>query len=270
MTKKISDIIYKFCDLDTGVEKLLIEGSLKFTCPTDFNDPFEFHTGLIKADIDSNYMDTLFYPRLSSFTEIEIAEVKKEVLKDAEKLINDFRKVMEYQKKSFKVTSFSNEFDEILMWSHYGDKHGGICVGFLSSAFASNDLMPVNYVKDFQPINYLEDKEGAFNYWMTTKYKKWNYENEVRLLNPTETEFAYFDLSMVTEIIFGCQVDNDVIKETIAKLVTYGYDHVNFYKIEQFDNEFKLKRELINSPTGASLAKRNEDIMVEKVKNRHL
>ncbi len=190
-------------------------------------------------------MDTLNDPRFSNYSENEIKEAKKEILKNEKNLRDTFITVMDEQKKSFKVTSFSNDCDEILMWSHYGDKHSGICVGFQTSAFRSENLMPVNYVEDFEPIDYLKDKSGAYNYWMTTKYLKWSYENEVRVLNPTETELVYFDLTMVSEIVFGCKVDDDKIKKTITKLESFGYDHARFYKMKQFDNEFKLRKELI-------------------------
>lgn len=82
------------------------------------------------------------------------------------------------------VICFSEKWDSPVMWSHYADKHRGICLGFdIPDEYA----ISIKYVgaRDTAAAEaYLLKKnpDSAFaERFMTTKYQAWSYEKERRL-----------------------------------------------------------------------------------------
>jgi len=69
------------------------------------------------------------------------------------------------------------------MWSHYGEKHHGMCLGFdIPREFTCR----VKYEGRVQVIGSLlelsqKEQGDMFNRLSWTKYKGWSYEREVRL-----------------------------------------------------------------------------------------
>lgn len=90
--------------------------------------------------------------------------------------------------KSYSALCFSRSWDNILMWSHYGDRHKGICLGF---DVADEITRPVEYEpqpyevgnlivedrKDFSP----EEGTKIIDRLFGMKYAGWFYEQEVRV-----------------------------------------------------------------------------------------
>lgn len=88
----------------------------------------------------------------------------------------------------FTAQCFSKSWDNILMLSHYGDKHRGICLGF---DVPDTITRPVDYVEDIQIVRCLiVQQRGDFpieaglkivDRLLGAKYKGWSYEREVRV-----------------------------------------------------------------------------------------
>jgi hypothetical protein len=82
---------------------------------------------------------------------------------------------------------FSTTWKDPVLWAHYADKHGGICIGFeLSSKFCKR----VAYVpkrSSFPHKVTLNDTEIA-QVILYTKFKNWEYEQEVRSYITLEDE----------------------------------------------------------------------------------
>lgn len=82
------------------------------------------------------------------------------------------------------VLCFTGDWHDPLMWSHYGDGHRGTCLGF---DVRRELLKCINYeperLKACMPVSgglpaELEDR------LLTTKFERWAYENEVRIIVP--------------------------------------------------------------------------------------
>ncbi|MEI6866652.1 DUF2971 domain-containing protein [Flavicella sp.] len=110
----IPDVIYQFYDFETGIEKVLKDKTIRFSNPKDFNDPFDIKSDSSKEEV------LIHYPNLS---DLEINNILR-VIKDSE------YKVLEGNSSRHRISCFSENYKEILMWSHYADKHKGICVGY--------------------------------------------------------------------------------------------------------------------------------------------
>jgi hypothetical protein len=79
----------------------------------------------------------------------------------------------------FGLLCFSRTWQNPVMWSHYAEKHQGVCLGF---DVADHLLMPVIYserrleltnVKPFQELVYTEE---LMRHLLSTKSAGWSYE----------------------------------------------------------------------------------------------
>jgi hypothetical protein len=87
--------------------------------------------------------------------------------------LRDYRRTMT---EKFGLLCFSEDWDDPLLWSHYADKHRGICLGFETD---DRILKKVKYVKERLPLKLPITKETA-DHLLWTKYWDWKYEREWR------------------------------------------------------------------------------------------
>lgn len=91
------------------------------------------------------------------------------------------------------ILCFSKYWKNPLLWSHYADKHRGIALGF---DVPESSLKPVRYVARMDKINLLSDEISQkqvtifLDRLRYTKFKDWQYEDEVR---------QFFDLHALSE-----------------------------------------------------------------------
>lgn len=101
--------------------------------------------------------------------------------------VKGFRNVFKRLKEKFGIVCFSENVDNVLMWSHYADKHQGLVLGL---DFDKNKLTQVDYLPIAPRIipNYGKCKACSYKYTgvmcavMRTKAIDWAYEKEWRLI----------------------------------------------------------------------------------------
>jgi hypothetical protein len=85
------------------------------------------------------------------------------------------------------VSCFSARNDDVLMWSHYADRHKGFCLGFRSDAEPFVQARQVDYQAQVPAVNptslILDDVHEAFRAMIETKSQHWSYEQEWRLFH---------------------------------------------------------------------------------------
>lgn len=224
-----NDIIYKYINKEDGM-KVLVDNTMKFSRPFDFNDPFDcslkllsfinIPENLIKEHIDKGILVLEHGDEKLSYK--ELAQKADSIYKE-EKM----KKVLKDLKEDLWISCFSKKNDEILMWSHYAKGHTGFCIGFnierLSDSidFIRNE---VKYKDQFNKINFFNDQK-ALEKWISIKSPEWSYESEVRLrTNSTRTDFlnpygiTKIDKRSISEIYIGCKTELDNgEKESILK-----------------------------------------------------
>ncbi|MEW6657741.1 MAG: DUF2971 domain-containing protein [Thermodesulfobacteriota bacterium] len=132
------------------------------------------------------------------------------------------------QNRNMGLLCFSENWTTPMLWSHYADKHKGICLGF--------DLKRGSWVqkviyKEKRPrakLDKIEDpssmEKNILDLLLLTKFKGWEYEHEIRkivYLSKAKKEkrlyFLPFDEDMILkEVILG--VRNVLSLEDIRKL----------------------------------------------------
>lgn len=99
---------------------------------------------------------------------------------------------------NYKMACFSQEFNSILMWSHYADSHKGFCIEYDLTRNEKNkqlfdNLFPVIYSDDISDITndmLSAENDGITDKFIWSIYNKallrksatWKYENEWRLI----------------------------------------------------------------------------------------
>lgn len=91
-------------------------------------------------------------------------------------------------KERYGIECFSRSWSNVLMWSHYGDKHRGICLGF---DVPDELTRPVEYLSEVQiETTLMVEKHSDFSAERGTKiidrllgakYEGWSYEQEIRV-----------------------------------------------------------------------------------------
>lgn len=208
--------LYHYSKCSTVVDFILTNGTLNFTNPIKFNDPFDCSEKMLKVTYDD---DTL------KQTIINLKFNRKEKRKfDISKLRLQQDAIMREERDKFKICCFSAKNDNLLMWSHYAEKHSGICCGF---EFPINNgkfsIQPVRYENEIHELEGKSELGKIIRYWLTIKSIEWKYEKEFRaILKSDKTSVSYesikFDASFLKEIIFGCNLKTKDINKILTKL----------------------------------------------------
>lgn len=131
------------------------------------------------------------------------------------------------------VLCFSRSWSNPVLWSHYADKHRGICLGF---DVDDSCVMPVSYETDLTKFKVDAGAAKAIltqqymKQMLTTKFRDWAYEDEVRVyvgLDHSTAEgglyFAEFSEKLqLREIILGARCEVPIAKaRELASLFSY-------------------------------------------------
>jgi hypothetical protein len=190
--------LYRYLSYDDRTSSILRDKQIYFPAAHKLNDPFEFQ----------------FHLKTSTVQGIAINQAS---LEDAKR-----------QMKNYGVLALSEVNDNILMWSHYADKHRGICIEFERTD--TNDLgnwdhcVPVLYQQELPSFYPLElENSKTVTQALSTKGEYWTYEREWRIL--TYESNKHFPLpGNITSVIFGLnmlQKDRDAIVSLLGHTVRY-------------------------------------------------
>lgn len=206
------DILYKYRDIDINLLSLIVEEKVKISDFNYFNDPVD---PIIKLQANS-------LPKIKD-------------------IIN-----------KIKICSLSSEYDNFLMWSHYSNKHKGICIAYDISKIKEYNkiiLKKVIYSKKIQiykPYNHIFsnsilDEENNFVSLFYLKHKNWKYEKEYRII--TYESYDFINLP-IKAIYFG--INTDINHINLIKNFIKDKD-IELYKMKPDENNlFKLIPEKIN------------------------
>jgi hypothetical protein len=262
--------IYKYRSVSQHSIENLVNGTVWMSSPSEVNDPFDTvqkinpkdsMAFLIKKDFFSNpnFQPVIELLGVEQCKEaLESDEPMKEIVKKSveadtsikyeskSEIIDAFEYATQKQYEEFnkwfnerirdgvKIGSFSEVYDEILMWSHYGKDHSGFCIDWdLSIPQNKLDigrfLFPVYYVDNIPDttIYFTPDPEGKeLNNLTATissiqKSKKWAYEKEWRIVFPIgpNTKSYNFQMPKPSYIYLGAKIEekNEINICSIAK-----------------------------------------------------
>lgn len=149
-------------------------------------------------------------------------------------------------RKEMMLSSFSERKDSILMWSHYSDKHKGICIeyDFREETYILNFLEPTNYSDKLTSLSEAFGKKD-FNELIRiaaiTKAKDWKYEKEWRIVFRNKTS-GHFKVPLPKAIYLGAKFhENDENKNRLIERLTKKCSDFNIPIIEMKIHESQYK-----------------------------
>jgi len=246
--------LFRYYSNTDWAHDVLLNNRVYIPHPSSFNDPFdgsipfdltytatEFRHWAIKlgerdghdkATIERNLLP-YFKPdgSLSAFAVSKIESVSK-----------DF----DESNRRMGVLCLTEDCTSILMWSHYADKHQGVCLGFTrdaSSELGEDDACsPVDYDDTYPTPRFLEifsDDDRLTRALFYRKAMGWKYEREWRLLFEPANQHVPIP-GNISRVILGCRYDGKV-KHDIHN--TCAGKSIPLYSAIQTPGQFSLKLE---------------------------
>jgi hypothetical protein len=190
--------VYKFMCAQYGISNLE-KKRLKLSTIKDLNDPFD----LCPLDTSDPAVSTAMNVLVSQFWNVTA------------------------------ILCFSRNWDNLLLWSHYGASHTGICLGFdiPEGEPGANYDTDVLYQPNLLKIRCREDVNfDLANRLARTKHESWSYEQEVRMFvnlnDPPDAEglnwIEFGPLLVLKEVIIGAQCPPTLSKKVEEALIPYG------------------------------------------------
>lgn len=262
----LKDTLYKFRDCDDKFHRLLLSEN-QFYIPTvkELNDPFDYQINLqgdlIQSEEDINTLIELMCKSGSEFIDNQLGfkqkvEEKKSLLRNNPTLFfQEYNKVISDTKlEKYGVYCLTENWDNILMWSHYSKSHTGFCVGFNTEKIISLNYFTkcskVDYKKHYPKINPIKWNENDLNtdyIESSVKFIKWEYEQEVRFIRvfspyePTSKSerLLHIDDSLINDVTLGINITPE--NEEFIKEICFR-KKIRLYKTRKSDLDFKLER----------------------------
>ena len=238
--------------------KFLESLKIKLSSPSNFNDPFEFlprmkNTGQLLLgthqdikEVSTNAIIDPFYDPVSKLSE----HVKSSMNRKA------YKKIEEYTNR-YRIACFSEENNNILLWSHYGDKHRGVVITFKNAfEYFENNILKVEYSDLRIKIPFLDfilpDKENIVHKnWerniLITKSDCWKYEKEWRLIKTKENCLEENGMSFypivkecISSITLGCCISEENKRTLKEYMNNHSLGHIYLQQCVPLDNNFRL------------------------------
>ncbi|WP_161792635.1 DUF2971 domain-containing protein [Psychroserpens damuponensis] len=163
------------------------------------------------------------------------------------KLANSFRKT---PLDKYAFCSFSEDPNNILMWTHYANNHSGLVIGFeFPELKNNNNLQKVRYQNQLDDIsltpyaNFILGKEDGYLDEILRDYsiksEHWMYEREWRLWRTCSGYFRYKPEN-IKEVHFGLNMPIET-KAILIKLLSFLPKEFDFKQKELNYNPIGLK-----------------------------
>lgn len=248
---------------------------------------FTFFEYLKELAFESNFSTLILQPLICFYDDLMDRNkefVKIPLLNAYYKIVNkithknDFSNDMEDAKRKFSIemkntynnikdnsliTCFSKRNDSILMWSHYGDKHKGICFELKNNkelykkVSYKNRRYKLNFLKIYRGYLYSQHKKCEYVFdsrkykriimkAFLTKQKDWNYEKEIRCILFKNDELKgfyrngdnYFLKIDITKIYIGAKAKKTEDLEKLLEIASKKDIPIVYMKEDE--NKFKI------------------------------
>lgn len=215
MITKLEDCLFKYGPFEYA-ERTLTNLTLPFSDLGSYNDIYEDEFRLI------------LNVRRDSVARFNEATIPTAIA---------IRNTFESQLKKYSVTCFSNRADISLMWSHYADRHMGVCYCFDSThpdPIFENPISRghVKYTNRLPDINVYQDHttdsmvRNMVSDVVLTKPIEWAYEQEYRFwYDSSVLEEPKFDPLSLKALIVGRRVTSSQLESINLAVEKYNTEH---------------------------------------------
>jgi len=300
--RKIPERLYKYRAFSNRTLDALIADQIFFADPGTFNDPLDTRPTL-DTDIDADALAAILARLVEQRVSAEMNAAAKTIRYSGPKTISHIaahsRRRAEQVVAEIRYHATNPEYDiedparflfgqyvedELLrrygkgivslaerancplMWSHYGDQHKGVCIGYSIPALAEGDLHKISYggsrlIAASAVAAMLDGDEEARrkvdDAVLTKKAIDWRYEREWRLIGPRGPQDSPLELQ---EVVFGMRC-SPAVKFAIVRALEGRRRPVKFYEIRERRGGFLLGRYILDTDElSVSLPRRALDV----------
>lgn len=287
---RLPSTFYRYRGFNTNTLDSLCHDRLYFAHPGTFNDPLDCNptiecdsnldelrhllSVLIQRRVKSEVLASLEQARIKGNGATEHAE--KRALSEAQRELADIAylatnpeyEVSESEAESWLLVSqidrelrrhyergvccFSKMYANPLLWSHYGDQHRGLCIGYGLDRKPKPHLHPVNYggsrlVRTSALTRALvhEDlkaKEELDRDVLLRKARGWGYEKEWRLIG---TQGDQESPLLLKEVTFGLRCPESV-RHAVTQALAGRNTPLRYYEMYVVNGSFALRRRKVD------------------------
>ena len=260
---------YKYLPFNENSLKILTEGTIKFTNPETFNDPFDSRPPYV-----ANFEDIAKtrFKAIRKYAKEELGLTAAETIRYSRKFaaqmkMNAENGVIKNNVASrFGMVCLTSTPDNLLMWSHYADSHKGFIVGFkipTDGAFSAVDIhneidiikywkdclypLPVDYCTERPIVLYGSDSDlETSQKALLSKSVDWDYERESRVIDTTRPPGIYhYNRNLILHsVAAGLNMEDEdyhrlgsIVRDLREK---EGLTHLTLYKAEADQREYKV------------------------------
>lgn len=253
MSKPFPRFLYKYIPFDeTNQESLshtadlITHSKLWLSSPSDFNDPFDMSSYMDYTGTPTEKRERLKRMFKSAMPELKRKEIESRIsdmMLDQDKLIETARSVRQKEIDRCGVCCFSKDPKNLLMWSHYANKHQGLVAQFELTKDLENlfPTLTVDYSDHYPKYRWVEDDDPSkMRGLLLKKFSDWEYEQERRLIviGKARTSIRLLP-SALTGIIFGCRT-SDTAKQHIQTMLSNKPSNVRLFQAIKHEMDYKL------------------------------
>lgn len=254
-------ILYKYRTWkDEHHKNLLIKNELFLSPPSLLNDPFdcriyENYTEMLQTDEQKEKFISESLERNSNYfkeNKISIENARKIITERvADTLHFQVRSEVignQIDDKRIGIACLSENWNSILMWSHYANDHKGYCIGFdekwirFSQNFAK--IKRVEYSNLYPEAKSLNKNELTYEQKYFYKSLDWKYEEEIRLMNiykdeENQNRVETLENKYIKEVIIGLNTS----KKDKEEIISIAKDkNIEVWQTIKAEFEFKIDR----------------------------
>lgn len=247
-------LLYKYVNIK-GLIRIL-DGSIRFTQPSAFNDPFELLPEIILSPNEKERQISLSFDiraqrQSKSIPEQEISIPDGHFSNDALS-----REIVHTLNERIGILCLSKVKDSLLMWAHYADQYSGAVIAFDGTHEFFSDKIEVEY-RPSRPRHTLERYLAETPIPLSelcVKSEQWSYEKEIRIIRTLaeceqikevdQRKFPIFvqriPINAIKSVILGertpVEEQREIfsrLKETNISLSLAAIDHSGFFFREE-------------------------------------
>ena len=249
------DFLYKYRTIDENnpkrSQRIFTDNELYFASKNQFNDPFDckFDFSFDASDKEKkSYLDRNLKRDHPNWNREKKRRWIAQHLPTLRNGNPEFKENLKQEVEEFisgiGVYSLSSVPDDILMWSHYANKHQGFCLKFFDDGkdrfFAR--AQEISYSEIYPIVNPIEDDDPVrLEKTLLRKAKHWEYEKEWRIIDPEERPgIKHFPPRLLVGVIFGCRMTEEhqgLVREWCKSRPA----EISFYKARQAAQTYSLE-----------------------------
>jgi hypothetical protein len=275
--------LYKYKNFDQQTLELLIADRLYFADPTTFNDPLDTRPS-VNSDMNTADLESVLRRLVEQRIHAEMSAAARSIRYKGPKTVDHIRRLSEQHAErlireiAYDATNTEFELDEShtyllthyledellkrydkgivslsevvtcpLMWSHYGDQHKGICIGYSVPAARTIELWPVEYggsrlvnASDVQKMlnGEIDARDRVDRAVLFRKAEPWRYESEWRLIGQRGAQSSCMELE---EVVFGVRCGR-TLSYTVVKALEGRTRAIKYYEMREVAGTFELEK----------------------------